>query len=43
MDTQESDQYSHICTKLANICSPQGDIGLALPLLWVKGIPHLSS
>lgn len=43
MDTQESDQSSQICAKLANIRSLQGSIELAWPLLWVKGIPHLSS
>jgi hypothetical protein len=43
MDTQESQQSSQICAKLANIRSLQGSIELAWPLLWVKGIPHLSS
>uniref|UniRef100_A0A0A9D4S7 Uncharacterized protein n=1 Tax=Arundo donax TaxID=35708 RepID=A0A0A9D4S7_ARUDO len=43
MDTQESDQYSHIYTKLANICSLQGTVGLDWPLLWMKGTPHLSA
>jgi hypothetical protein len=44
MDTQESDQSSqNTYAKLANIRSLQGSIELAWPLLWVKGIPHLSS
>jgi hypothetical protein len=43
MDTKESDQYSHVCAKLANIHSLQDSTELAWPLLWVKGIPHLSS
>jgi hypothetical protein len=43
MDTKESDLYSHECAKLANIHSLQDSTELAWPLLWVKGIPHLSS